>query len=98
MEINGNNESDLSRSLDEAVFQLVFFSYYDYLDTIVTFLDAEREKQNQGITEITEISEVSEEVLGEIILLDDFEQLPLDALDTIKSFLHSVLFAVVKAK
>lgn|SRR5574341_806777 len=53
MESNGLGEIDWGKLIDEAMFQSGFASFYDYLETIVNFLDNERQSHNQSIDEIS---------------------------------------------
>ena len=46
------SESDLGKLIQKYVFDLDFRPYYDYLDTIVNFLETEGEKRNQDVNEI----------------------------------------------
>jgi hypothetical protein len=57
--------------IDKAIFDAGFSSYYDYLETVVIFLESERQKHNQSIDEINE--KISS---GEIAVPVDLEQMP----------------------
>ena len=65
------SDSDLWESVNRAIFDMGFSSYYDYLETIVNFLQSEKEKHNQSIDEINQKIES-----GEIEVPDDLEQMP----------------------
>lgn len=57
--------------IDKALFDAGFSSFYDYLETIVSFLDSERQKHNESIDEINE-----KIMSGEIASSDDSGQMP----------------------
>lgn len=63
--------SEIWEAVNNAVFNAGFNSYYDYLETIVNFLEAEKEKHNQSIEEINQ-----KIASGEIQIEDGLEQLP----------------------
>ena len=65
------SDSDLWESLTKVVFETGFSSYYDYLETIVNFLESEKGKHNQSIDEISQKIES-----GEIEISDDLNQMP----------------------
>ena len=65
------SNTELWDSVDKAIFYSGFNSYYDYLETIVNFLLAEKEKHNQSIDEINQKIES-----GEIEISDDAGQMP----------------------
>jgi hypothetical protein len=69
--MQSNNPSKLYLDIDKAIFDAGFSSFYDYLETIVNFLESEKEKHNQSIDEISK--KISS---GEIVSSGDFEQMP----------------------
>lgn len=71
MESNGLGEIDWGKLIDEAMFQSGFASFYDYLETIVSFLDNERKSHDKSIDEISK--KLSS---GEIKPPDDPGQMP----------------------
>lgn len=71
MESNGSGKPDLGELINEAIFQSGFSSFYDYLETIVDFLENERKSHNQSIDEINEKLKS-----GEIESPDDPGQMP----------------------
>jgi len=62
---------DLDRIINEAIIYASFSSFSEYLETIVTFSDSERQKHIQSIDEINK--KIGS---GKIELPDDFEQMP----------------------
>ncbi len=71
MESNSSREIDWGKLIDEAMFQSGFASFYDYLETIVNFLDNERKSHDKSIDEISR--KLSS---GEIKPPDDPGQMP----------------------
>ena len=51
--------SDFWESVNKAIFEAGFSSYYDYLETIVNFLETEKRKHNQSIEEINQKIELA---------------------------------------
>ena len=71
MESNSLDEKDWDKLINEAMFQSGFAPFYDYLDTIVSFLDDERKSHDKSIDEISK--KLSS---GEIKPPDDPGQMP----------------------
>lgn len=69
--MQSDNRSKLHLDIDKAIFYAGFSSFYDYLETIVDFLESERQKHNQSIDEINE--KINS---GEIVSSGASEQMP----------------------
>lgn len=65
------SKSNISELIDEVIFDAGFSSYYEYLETIVGFLESERAKHNQSIDEINQKIDA-----GEITVPDDEYKMP----------------------